>query len=127
MAVRTKTRPTTKKERLRLEPRLKLWLEKDGLLALSDYRVQLLHLVGETGSLAEAAERMGLSYRRAWGKVREIERNLGVTLVESEAGGAGGGSSHLTTHGERLVALYERLHRMMERDLRRAYGELFEG
>lgn len=126
MATQAETRPATKDERLQLEPRLKLWLERDGRLVLSDYRVQLLRLIGETGSLAEAAQRMGLSYRRAWGKVREIERNLGVTLVRSEAGGAGGGGSQLTRRGERLVALYERLRRTMERDLNEAFDEVFE-
>ena len=126
MATRAETRPATKDELLRVEPRLKLWLERDGLLVLSDYRVQLLRLVGETGSLTEAAERMDLSYRRAWGKIREIERNLGATLVKSEAGGAGGGGSQLTTQGERLVALYQRLHQSMERELSQAFGELFK-
>ena len=126
------TRPAPKDERLHpgravgLEPRIKLWVEKDGHLVLSDYRVQLLRYVAETGSLAEAAQRMGLSYRRAWGKVREIERNLGLTLVESEVGGAGGGSSHLTPAGERLVALYQRLRRTMERDLGREFQEVFK-
>ena len=112
-------------DRSPLEPRIKLWVEKDGSLELSDYRVQLLRSVAETGSLAQAAQRMGLSYRRAWGKVREIERNLGVTLVESEVGGVGGGSSHLTPAGERLVALYERFSRTMERDLSREFREAF--
>ena len=127
MAARSETRPVPKDERLDLEPRIKLWVEKDGRLVLSDYRVQLLRAVGETGSLAEAAQRMGLSYRRAWGKVREIERNLGVTLVESEAGGAGGGGSRLTPEGERLVALYQRFRRAMESDLGREFWAAFEG
>ena len=127
MAVRTEARPARKDERLDLEPRIKLWVEKDGLLVLSDYRVQLLRHVEETGSLAEAAQRMGLSYRRAWGKVREIERNLGLTLVESEAGGAGGGGSRLTPAGERLVALYQRFQRAVETDLGREFRALFKG
>ena len=38
---------------------------------MSDYRLQLLVFVAETGSLAEAAQQMGLSYRRAWGKVKD--------------------------------------------------------
>ena len=126
MAVRSEARPARKEERLALEPRIKLWVEKDGLLVLSDYRVQLLQLVAETGSLAEAAERMGLSYRRAWGKIREIERNLGLTLVRSEAGGAGGGSSRLTPDCERLVRLYQRVRRRMERDLGKEFPEIFD-
>jgi molybdate transport system regulatory protein len=109
----------------RVQPRLKLWLEKDGLLILSDYRVELLRHIAVTGSLAEAAQRMGLSYRRAWGKIREIERNLGRKLVESEVGGVGGGSSRLTAEGERLVILYQRLRRAVERDLSREFQEVF--
>ena len=127
MAVRSEVRPERKDERLDLEPRLKLWVEKDGLLVLSDYRVELLRQVATTGSLAEAAQRMGLSYRRAWGKIREIERNLGLTLVHSEAGGAGGGSSSLTPDGERLVRLYQRVRRRMERDLGKEFREVFDG
>ncbi len=113
-------------ERSHLEPRIKLWVEKDGSLVLSDYRVRLLRCVAETGSLAEAAQRMGLSYRRAWGKGREIERNLGLSLVESEVGGVGGGGSRLTKDGERLVAIYQRFRRKMEDDLGREFRELFQ-
>jgi molybdate transport system regulatory protein len=125
MAVRRETRPP-EGERTALEPCIKLWVEKDGHLVLSDYRVQILQLVEETGSLAEAAERLGLSYRRAWGKVREIEQNLGLSLVESEVGGAGGGSSSLTEDGQRLIALYQRLRRRMEGELGREFRQLFK-
>ncbi len=121
-----KNDPVHDDTRSHLEPRIKLWVEKDGSLVLSDYRVRLLRCVAETGSLAEAAQRMGLSYRRAWGKVREIERNLGLSLVESEVGGAGGGSSRLTKDGERLVAIYQRFRRKMEDDLGREFRELFK-
>ena len=126
MPARSESRPRARNERLALEPRIKLWVEKDGRLALSDYRVQLLRHIAETGSLAEAAQRIGLSYRRAWGKVREIEQNLGVKLVESEAGGVGGGGSRLTPQGERLVALYARFRRAMERDLGKEFQEVFD-
>ena len=108
-----------------MEPRSKLWLEQNGKLALSEYRVRLLRLVEETGSLAEAAAAMGLSYRRAWGKVREIEANLGIKLVESEAGGAGGGGSRLTPEGRRLVELFERLNTTLEADLAREFARIF--
>lgn len=109
----------------RVQPRVKLWVEKDGKLALSAYRVRLLRLIGETGSLAEAAERMGLSYRRAWGKVREIESNIGIKLVESEAGGAGGGGSRLTADGRRLIEIFERFQAATERDLEKEFTRFF--
>ncbi len=109
-----------------MEPRVKLWVEQDGKLVLSDYRVRLLEFIEETGSLAEAAHRMQLSYRRAWGKVREIEQNLGVKLVESAAGGAGGGGSRLTDEGRRLVALFERFRQATEQDLSREFARVFQ-
>ncbi len=105
--------------------RAKLWIERDGQLVLSDYRVRLLELIAETGSLSEAAHRMGLSYRRAWGKLREIERNLGRKLVHSEVGGAGGGSSSLTPEAEDLIRRYHRLRARLDDDLSEAFAELF--
>jgi molybdate transport system regulatory protein len=108
-----------------VEPRSKLWIEQDGRIVLSDYRVRLLELIDETGSLADAAAAMQLSYRRAWGKVREIEQNLGVKLVESAAGGAGGGGSQLTEEGRRLVRLFEEFRTSAERDLEREFRRVF--
>ena len=122
---RSQLRPASKSQQRTLEPRIKLWVEKNGRLALSDYRVQLLRHIAETGSLREAAQRMSLSYRRAWGKLREMEENLGVRLVHSEVGGTGGGSSRLTPEGERLIALYDRFRRAMESDLGREFREVF--
>jgi molybdate transport system regulatory protein len=108
-----------------VEPKVKLWVENAGLLVLSDYRVQLLQHVADTGSLAQAAERMGLSYRRAWGKIKEIERNLGVRLVQSEVGGLGGGRTWLTPGGERLLAQYRRFQTAVEADVGREFVEAF--
>lgn len=90
-----------------MKPNSKIWIEEDGKLVLSGYRVRLLQVIDEAGSLAEAAKLMGLSYRRAWGKVKEIERNLGMPLLESAAGGAGGGGSQLTPDARKLITQYE--------------------
>jgi molybdate transport system regulatory protein len=92
-----------------VRPKLKLWLEKEGLLVFSDYRAGLLRLIKQTGSLADAAQQSGLSYRRAWGKIREIEQNLGEPLVESARGGPGGGRTHLTQLGEQMLAEFDAL------------------
>ncbi len=108
-----------------MEPRSKLWLEKNGQIVLSDYRVRLLMLIDETGSLSDAAARMQLSYRRAWGKLREIEQNLGMKLVESAAGGAGGGGSRLTDDGQRLVRLYREYGAAIESAMTAEFKRIF--
>ncbi|MCY3887406.1 MAG: LysR family transcriptional regulator [Chloroflexi bacterium] len=91
-----------------MEPHCKLWLEEDGKVAMSDYRLQLLQCVDETGSLAAAAKQMDLSYRRAWGKIRDIEKCLGLQLVASVSGGANGGGSRLTPEGADIIRSYQR-------------------
>lgn len=109
------------------QPRHKLWLEAGGKLVMSDYRVRLLELVAESGSLAQAAAAMGLSYRRAWGKVKEIEANLGLALVHSEVGGAGGGHTTLTDEGQALVGAYQRFRERVETAVQEAFREELPG
>jgi len=108
-------------------PRQKLWLELDGRIVMSDYRVRLLELVRDSGSLARAAAEMGLSYRRAWGKLKELEENLGQPLVESVVGGAGGGRTRLTPFGEAFVEAYRRFQRRMADALEEAFGAELAG
>ncbi len=108
-----------------MRSRVKLWLEQDGRIVMSDYRLRLLGLVEETGSLAEAAERMGLSYRRAWGKIKELERNLSLPLVQSAVGGAGGGHTAITPEGRELLRRYAEFQRRVEDAVRNAYESVF--
>lgn len=109
-----------------MELHSKLWIEKDGKLILSDYRVRLLRLIDETGSLADAAAAMQISYRRAWGKLKEIERNLGVKLVGTAVGGAGGGGSYLTPEGRSLIERYEHFRAAANQDLAQEFLRSFE-
>ncbi|MFP6558388.1 substrate-binding domain-containing protein [Paraburkholderia sp. B3] len=48
--------------------------------------VPLLALVAEEGSIAQAAQRKGLSYRHAWGLLREVEERLGGALIAKARG-----------------------------------------
>ena len=109
-----------------MELHAKLWIEEDGKLLLSDYRVRLLRLIDETGSLSEAAAAMDLSYRRAWGKLKEIEQNLGVKLVDRAIGGAGGGGSSLTKECRHLIERYEHFRAAAEQDMAKEFSKRFE-
>ncbi|HEY3599727.1 MAG TPA: substrate-binding domain-containing protein [Paraburkholderia sp.] len=66
--------------------------------------VPLLALVGETGSIAQAATLKGLSYRHAWGLLRSIEMHLGGALIEKERGRGSALSElgHAVLRGQRL-------------------------
>jgi molybdate transport system regulatory protein len=64
-----------------LVPQINLWLEKDGQVALSRWRVQLLEAIAETGSIRAAAARMPVPYYRAWRRLNEME-----TVLQDEFG-----------------------------------------
>jgi molybdate transport system regulatory protein len=64
-----------------MQAKANFWIEKDGQVVLSSWRIRLLEAVGETGSISAAASKMGVSYRRAWDKIHECEERLGVKLA----------------------------------------------
>lgn len=86
-----------------LRPRLNLWLEAEEEVALSRWRVELLQAVDRSGSISAAAEAKGIQYRLAWERIHEMEDRLGVSLVDTTAGGVGGGGSTLTPIAHTLI------------------------
>ena len=81
-------------------------------ISLGPGKVELLALIEETGSLRKAAERMGMSYMKAWSLIQTMK-----PLVETSRGGhSGGGGAKLTETGREALALY----RKMKRDCLRA-------
>jgi molybdate transport system regulatory protein len=88
----------------RLEPRIRILLGSS--IAIGPGKAALLEAIGETGSIAAAGRRMGMSYRRAWVLVKTMNACFREPLVEAAKGGLGGGGARLTATGERVLALY---------------------
>ena len=91
-----------------LEPQLKLAVLDDNRFVFGDSEMRLLEAISRQGTLTEGAATLGLSYRVAWGKLRDLESAFGVQLVERTVGGRRGGSSRLTGSAQRLVDQYGR-------------------
>jgi len=72
-------------------------------------RADLLALIAETGSIAAAGRRMGMSYRRAWSLVESMNSSFTAPLVETAKGGAERGGARLTALGQELLAAYRSL------------------
>lgn len=69
----------------------------------------LLNSIRKRGSLSSAASEMGMSYRKAWGLIKEVEENLGFSLVLKHRGGAEGGYTELSKEGNELMDAYNEL------------------
>lgn len=72
-------------------------------------RIALLQHIAEQGSITRAAKSAGLSYKAAWDAIDELNNLTQRPLVERSVGGKGGGGAKLSSEGERVLRLYQRL------------------
>ncbi len=72
-------------------------------------KAQLLERISEYGSLRRAAASMGMSYRKAWLLVEEMQTAFNRAVVTAEVGGTGGGGMQLTALGTTLLKTYRRI------------------
>jgi molybdate transport system regulatory protein len=69
-------------------------------------KIKLMELISKHGSISAAGKEMGMSYRRAWMLVDEINQIFKQPLVEKQMGGSGGGGARLSVLGRDVVSRY---------------------
>ncbi len=84
-------------------------------------KIKLLEAIQSAGSISGAARAIGMSYRRAWLLVEEINRTVREPAVTAATGGAHGGGAVVTPVGEQIIGLY----RAIETQARTAAGSEF--
>lgn len=92
---------------------------------LGDHLVMLLKKIDQLGSIKMAAESQGMSYRKAWGDIREAEVFLRFDLIQTIRGGKEGGLSRLTDDGLELVAAFDELHAEFDKAIHRITKKFF--
>lgn len=73
--------------------------------------LELLERIDASGSIAAAANAMGMSYKAAWQAVEAVNNLSEQPVVLRQPGGKHGGGTTLTEYGRRIVAAYRRLER----------------
>jgi molybdate transport system regulatory protein len=74
--------------------------------AIGPGKVLLLEAIRDTGSISQAGRSLGMSYRRAWLLVDDMNRCFREPVVTAQPGGAQGGGAALTAFGEKVVQKY---------------------
>lgn len=92
--------------------RMHLWFETEDGVLFGMGRLMLLREVELCGSLKAAAEKLGMSYRGAWGKLRRTEELLGRPLVHK--GRCRRSGSQLTEFGQDLARQFDEWFRDVE-------------
>lgn len=87
-------------------------------------KIRLLELVAEQGSISGAGRALGMSYRRAWLLIADLNRSFPGPVVAAQPGGRSGGGATLTVFGARLVAAYRDIEREADAIAVRRLAEL---
>lgn len=107
---------------LRLDLQLNIGITE---LFLTTESVQLLDMIGQTGSLQAACACMHISYSKGWKIINTMERELGFPVALRRPGGADGGGSSLTIRGAELLACYRRFHETVSQQARALFDQVF--
>jgi molybdate transport repressor ModE-like protein len=96
-----------------LKQQLLLVTKADDAVINEEGFLLLLELQKEQ-SIVAASRNLDISYRKAWGLLREIENLLGFKLVGKHRGGEAGGKTYLTQEGTELIMAYTNLKRDLD-------------
>jgi|SRR5207249_9519130 len=107
-----------------MKPKLRVWVMFGDDLKFGDGRARLLELIGERGSLRQAAAELEMSYRNAWGYLRELEAAAGFKFVERSPGGRTGGM-RLTKAGVKFLARYRKFRGGLDAAMKRHFERAF--
>lgn len=92
-----------------LKPEFRLVLrDRSREITVDQVDAMLLRRVGESGSIADAARTVGVSYRNAWGRITKLEETINQSLVKRQPGGKEGGVAELTPFAEELLGEFRR-------------------
>jgi molybdate transport system regulatory protein len=108
-----------------MRPKLKVWVTFGDRLKFGDGRAQLLELIAARGSLRKAATELGMSYRNAWGYLRELEQAAGFTFLERVPGGGPRSGTRLTEDARRFLKRYRRFRGALEGDMKRRFEHTY--
>jgi molybdate transport system regulatory protein len=86
--------------------RLTLRVDLDEDRAIGPGKIRLLEAIRDTGSITKAGIALGMSYRRAWLLVDDMNNCFREPVIAAQAGGSRGGGALLTPFGMRLIDQY---------------------
>jgi molybdate transport system regulatory protein len=75
-------------------------------LRIGPGKVAVLEEIARSGSISAAGRALRMSYRRTWELVEDLNTGLGTPVVETAAGGSGGGGTVLTQAGKAVIERY---------------------
>jgi molybdate transport system regulatory protein len=86
--------------------RLTLRVDFGSSRSIGPGKIRLLEAIERTGSISQAGRALGMSYRRAWLLIDDLNQCFRHPVVTAKPGGAKGGGAVLTEFGAELIRDY---------------------
>lgn len=86
---------------------------------------ELLKNIREHKSLQKACVATGISYSKGSRIIKDMEWELGFSVVEKWTGGSAGGGSTVTLEGEKLIENYEKFTKEIKKEAEKIYRKYF--
>jgi molybdate transport system substrate-binding protein len=88
-------------------------IERHGQELIGEDHAELLSAIAVHGSITKAAKAVGISYRKGWDLIQEINQAAGAPLVSAAVGGIDGGGARLTERGAFALRVYDQVRRSL--------------
>jgi molybdate transport system regulatory protein len=79
--------------------------------AIGPGKIRLLEAIRDSGSISRGGRMMGMSYRRAWLLIDNLNQIFRRKVVTAQPGGDQGGGARVTPFGLALIASYRAIER----------------
>ncbi len=89
-----------------MKPHLTLRVDLGSGQSVGPGKMRLLEALDATGSISSAGRELGMSYRRAWMLVEQLNQAFSRKVVTTQLGGTHGGGAQLTPFGRELLKRY---------------------
>jgi molybdate transport system regulatory protein len=106
------------------QPQLWIKLIVPGAGQVGPGKIDLLESIEREKSISSAARSMGMSYRRAWSLVDDLNQLFGVAVVETSIGGSSRGGAALTPFGQKLIRTFRKAQVRTDRAAQKLLAEL---
>lgn len=108
-----------------MKVKTKIWIEDDNAnLIFGGGKTQILELIDQTGSIAQAAEKVGMNYKKAWSHIKILQEFIDDELVIVNKGRNSGGTT-LTPKAKELIENYKILQEEIKSFSKQRFNELF--
>jgi molybdate transport repressor ModE-like protein len=109
-----------------MQAKVKVWIEDDAdNLIFGGGKTQILEYIDETGSISEAAKKVGMNYKKAWTHIKILQEYLEDELVIANKGGKGQGGTVLTPKAKEIIKTFKILRKDIKNFTQKRYEELF--